>query len=345
MSRVQVSGLSVSYGRMRVVRELDLDVPAGSIAAVVGRSGCGKSSLLRAIAGLHRPDAGSIAIGDRVVCGPRTRIPPEDRNIGLVPQEGALFPHLTVAQNIGFGLARAEADSRVEELLTMIGLPSAGHLRPHQLSGGMQQRVAVARALSRRPDVLLLDEPFSALDASLRESIRLEVLQLVRDAGATAILVTHDRDEAIASADTMAVMSTGRFIQTGRPMDVYASPASLEAARLSGAVVAVPHARRLDASSASTILGELPVCNSEVVEGWVVFRPEDLVLQAESQLDSQPGAVACEVVRVVFQGHFSLVTVSAQDLTFDVRCFKRRPPSEGDKVALIPSRPGHLVPA
>ena len=204
---VAVAGVTLGYGEIPVLEQTDLTVEGSTVAAVLGPSGSGKTTLLRAVAGFIRPTSGSITLSGVLVSGGGTYLPPEKRNVGLVPQEGALFPHLNVAGNVGFGLPRRTkaqrvlADERIDELLELVSLPGTQKLSPHQLSGGMQQRVALARALARRPRTVLLDEPFSALDSQLRSELRLQVRELLVKLGAAVILVTHDEDEAVAMAD------------------------------------------------------------------------------------------------------------------------------------------------
>ena len=206
---VAISGVTLSYGGDPVMADADLTVARRTVAAVLGPSGSGKTTLLRAVAGFLRPEAGTIRLAGVLVSGEGTYAPPEKRNIGLVPQEGALFPHLDVAGNVGFGLPRrtkaqrAAARERVDDLLEFVSMPGTGSLQPHELSGGMQQRVAVARALARCPQTVLLDEPFSALDASLRSELRLQVRELLLGLGAGVIIVTHDEDEAAEMADVV----------------------------------------------------------------------------------------------------------------------------------------------
>ena len=217
---VAISGLESSYGTTRVLRGLDLVVTRGDIACVLGPSGCGKTTLLRVLAGFLPAEAGTVSIGGRVVDDGRHCVAPEDRRVGYVPQEGALFPHLTVAGNVGFALARrsrrqrALRRGRVEELLELVGLAGFGHRRPDELSGGQQQRVALARALICEPDLVLLDEPFAALDASLRHRLRLDVRAALAAAGVTAILVTHDQTEALSLGDQVV---TARPCSRDRP--------------------------------------------------------------------------------------------------------------------------------
>ena len=215
---VQVAGLTKFFGSTLAVDAVDLEVAAGGFLALLGPSGCGKSTTLRLIAGFEAPDAGSVWIGGQLVADPKRMTPPERRHVGMVFQEGALFPHLTVAANIGYGLAaRAQRNKRVDDLLELVGLPGIGNRMPHELSGGQQQRVALARALAPEPTVVLLDEPFSSLDAGLRARLRLEVRAILRQAGATAISVTHDQDEAFSLADEVAVMWQGRIVQRSTP--------------------------------------------------------------------------------------------------------------------------------
>ena len=220
-----------------VLQGVNLSVPAGSLVAVLGLSGCGKTTLLRAIAGFERVQRGRIALGTRTLDdGHRVYVPPERRGIGYVPQEGALFPNLSVQANVAFGLSRAQRRTDVvRELLELVGLAHLARRFPHQLSGGEQQRVALARALARRPEVLLLDEPFSSLDASLRSTVREEVSALLRRQGATTVLVTHDQEEALSLADSVAVLRDGTIVQQGTPAELYSKPVDARLASFLGA--------------------------------------------------------------------------------------------------------------
>ncbi len=222
MRPVTVTGLHKSFGPHPVLAGLDLEVPAGSLTAILGPSGSGKTTLLRVLAGFERPDAGLISIGGSPVDGPGVYVAPERRRIGYVPQEGSLFPHLTVAANVGFGLtARGRRSGTVDAMLTTVGLAGFGRRYPHQLSGGQQQRVALARALAIEPAVVLLDEPFASLDARLRAGVRADVQQIFRRAGTTAVLVTHDQDEALSTADRVAVLRDGKIAQCAPPEALY----------------------------------------------------------------------------------------------------------------------------
>ncbi|MDR3660890.1 MAG: ABC transporter ATP-binding protein [Mycobacterium sp.] len=239
MSAVVVRHARKSYGHMPILDDLDLEAPAGSITAVLGASGSGKTTLLRCIAGFERLDAGSIAIGDRQVDGGANWTHAQHRGVGYVPQDGGLFPHLRVQANIAFGLRRRDS-GRVAELVGMLGLDELENRFPHQLSGGQRQRVALARALAPRPALVLLDEPFASLDAALRVHLRQYVAQVLRDVGATAIVVTHDRDEAFTMADQIAVLRDGRIAGVGSPRRLYNSPPDEHVARVLGTVNLLP---------------------------------------------------------------------------------------------------------
>ncbi len=221
------------FGSTVAVDQASVTVEHGGLVALLGPSGSGKTTLLRTIAGFEMPDAGRVEIGGRPVAGQGVWVEPEDRRVGMVFQDGALFPHLTVAGNVRFGRHR---ERRPEECLELVGLADRAGSYPHELSGGERQRVALARALATDPEVVLLDEPFASLDAGLRTALREEVVAILRAAGASALLVTHDQQEALSLADTVALMRAGRIVQTGTPEDVYAAPATRWAAEFLGAV-------------------------------------------------------------------------------------------------------------
>ncbi|NKQ35196.1 MAG: ABC transporter ATP-binding protein [Chloroflexi bacterium] len=217
--------LHKSFGRLSVVDGLSLHVAPGEILALLGPSGCGKTTTLRLIAGFERLDAGHIEVAGRLVANERAFMPPEKRRVGVVFQDYAIFPHMSVAANVAFGLGRGQQKSqRVAEVLDLVGLTHQGDKQPHQLSGGQQQRVALARALAPQPDVLLLDEPFSNLDAALRGAVRQEVRELLKQSGTTAVFVTHDQEEALAMGDQVAVMVNGRIDQVGTPEAIFHQP-------------------------------------------------------------------------------------------------------------------------
>jgi iron(III) transport system ATP-binding protein len=312
---LEVSGARKSFGSVRALDGVDLSIPTGLLAAVLGPSGCGKTTLLRCIAGLDRLDAGEIRVADRVVAGPKTHQPTHRRRVALVPQEGALFPHLSVAGNVGYGLTRAERrGGRVDEVLALVGLESYRRRMPHELSGGQQQRVALARALAPRPAVILLDEPFSALDAGLRVGLRRQVRTALHADGATAVLVTHDQAEALSLADHVVVMRDGRDVQCGPPAEIYGNPSDPWVARFVGEAMLLPGTAH--AGLARTAAGEVPVPgfdNGTRREVTVLVRPEQLVLDLGDA--ARPGAVAGHVVRHDFHGHDMLTFVRLADGT------------------------------
>jgi iron(III) transport system ATP-binding protein len=275
---LEVRGLSKRFGSTEVLVGADLSVPAGSIMALLGPSGCGKTTLLRCIAGLERAEAGEVRVGDRCVSGGGTFVPPERRRIGMVFQDWALFPHLTVAKNVGFGLTKEQRRSgRVAEALRLVRLQAFGDRMPGTLSGGQQQRVALARALANRPEIVLLDEPFSNLDATLRVRIRTEVQRLLRDLGVTALFVTHDQEEAFAVGEIISVMFEGKIVQQARPADLYDTPATRAVAAFIGDANFLPG----DAASgqAMTTIGPIAVRNGAAGAVDVLVRPEHLVVR------------------------------------------------------------------
>jgi iron(III) transport system ATP-binding protein len=230
--RLEVRGLRRSFGGAPVVDDVSLAVAAGQVTCLLGPSGCGKSTTLRMIAGVERADEGLIRIDGREVCGPGADVPPEGRSVGLMFQDFALFPHLTVAQNVAFGLTgeKAAKAARVGELLERVNLAGYGGKHPHELSGGEQQRVALARALAPRPKVMLMDEPFSGLDNRLRDGIRDATLEVLKEEGTAVLLVTHEPDEAMRMADEIALMRGGRIVQRGAPYNIYNAPVDKAAA-------------------------------------------------------------------------------------------------------------------
>ncbi|MDH3226221.1 MAG: ABC transporter ATP-binding protein [Thermoleophilia bacterium] len=274
---LRVSGIRKTFGADAVLRGADLRVAAGKTLALLGPSGCGKTTLLRIIAGLESADAGSVALGESELVGRSTNVPAERRGIGMVFQEPALFPHLTVADNVGFGLSRAERRGpRVHESLALVGLDHLADRRPQTLSGGQQQRVALARALAPRPNAVLLDEPFSSLDAPLRAELRVEVRGLLADLGTTAIFVTHDREEALLMGDEVAVMLDGLIEQQGSAVELYDLPCSRSVAEFVGdanLLCGVASGRMAD-----TLIGRVPLSEPAAGTVDVMVRPERVVL-------------------------------------------------------------------
>jgi iron(III) transport system ATP-binding protein len=323
MTQLVVAGLHKAFGDHPVLTGVDLEVPAGSLTAILGPSGSGKTTLLRVLAGFERADAGTVTIGGSVVDGPGVHLPPERRRIGYVPQEGSLFPHLTVAANIGFGLpARQRRGPTTARLLDAVGLAGLGQRYPHQLSGGQQQRVALARALAIEPKIVLLDEPFASLDAHLRASVRADVQALLAKTGITGILVTHDQDEALSTADRVAVLRDGRIAQCDAPQDLYDRPADADIARFIGDANLLEGV--LDAGTVDTILGRLPVepgCLASPGSGGangrvtVLIRPEQVDLRPAGA-NGGPGApaggadhLAGRVIAYGYHGHDAVVHV------------------------------------
>jgi iron(III) transport system ATP-binding protein len=308
---LRVAQVHAGYPGAPVLRGVDLEVPSGALAAVLGGSGCGKTTLLRAIAGFHPVQAGTIHLGERLVAGHGVDIAPEKRRVGLVPQEGSLFGHLSVAANVAFGLGRAaRRGGRVEEMLELVGLAGYAGRMPAELSGGQQQRVALARALAPGPALVLLDEPFTALDAGLRAEVREQVRLALRAAGATAVLVTHDQQEALGAADIVAVLRDGRVVQSGPPRAVYGEPVDLGVGEFVGEAVVLPATVR--AGRAQTLLGVLPV-QAPDGSGRVLVRPEQLRLTSP-----QGGRVRATVTEVLFHGHDTTVLLDVDGVA--VRC-------------------------
>lgn len=327
---LEIRGVAKSYGAATVLVGTDLTVGSGQLTAVLGRSGCGKTTLLRLVAGFDRPDAGTITIDGREVAGAGGHLPPERRGVGYVTQEGNLFPHLTVAANIAFGLPRParRGSPRVPELLELLRLePHLASRYPHELSGGQQQRVALARALAPDPRILLLDEPFSALDVELRESTRRVVAAALAATGTTTLLVTHDRAEAMSLATRVAVMDDGHIVQEDAPLDLYRYPVDRRVAAFVGDVVAVPGVVR--GGIASCVLGELPVA-SDRGDGpaTLLLRPEQI------SLTTGPGTQA-SVRSVEFHGHDGVVGLVVDSRTDVVaRCASHLLPATGDEVVI-----------
>ena len=336
MSSLTVKDLTKSFGATPVLTGVDLHVPGGSLTALLGPSGCGKTTLLRLIAGFDDPDSGTVVVGDRVVTGPGRSVAARRRGIGFVPQEGGLFPHLTVAANINFGLPRAQRrdGGRVRELLALVGLASdLADRSPHQLSGGQQQRVALARALAPEPSLVLLDEPFSSLDATLRDETRAAVARALTATGATAVLVTHDQAEGLSMADQVAVLRGGRLVQLTDPRTLYRHPRDLDVATFVGEAVV------LDADVrdglARCALGTLPceqAAGEPVPDGRarVLLRPEQLRLSAPS-----PAGPLARVRTVDFYGHDSRVWLDLPDgRSVSARLDGADVPSVGDDVSI-----------
>ena len=290
MTALNVHAVSKELGGVLVLDDVSLSIPSGTRTALVGESGSGKTTLLRLIAGFDTPDSGTIALNDVVISGPQVFIPAHQRGIGYVPQDGALFPHLTVRQNIRFGLRRTtQRDQRVKDVCELVELPADLLNRyPHEISGGQQQRVAVARALAPAPDMLVLDEPFSALDTSLREHARLAVIAALDATGATSILVTHDQDEALMFGQQVGILESGRLLQHGPPTAVFDNPVSPAVAEFLGDVIFLQ--AHVDGAVAHTAFGPVRIRHNHAARDGaarLMLRPDQLQLHT----DQPPNAV------------------------------------------------------
>jgi iron(III) transport system ATP-binding protein len=301
---LRCAGVSKCFEATVALDGFDLALRGGTLLALLGPSGCGKTTALRVMAGFEAPSEGQVWVGDRKVAGDGAWVPPEKRRIGMVFQDWALFPHLDVWHNVAFGLK--DDPARVAEVLEMMDLQTLHGRMPHELSGGQQQRVALARALAPSPEVILLDEPFSNLDATLRASVRAEVAEVLREVEATAIFVTHDQEEALAMADEIAVMVQGRILQVGTPHDVYGSPASRHVAALVGEANFVP--ARVRGGRAATALGMVGAQGVPDGDTEVLIRPEAIELVFDERGDA-------EILRTEFYGHDQLVTARLNDGT------------------------------
>ncbi|WP_367132312.1 ABC transporter ATP-binding protein [Saccharothrix sp. HUAS TT1] len=316
---LRVDGLSVRYGDVAAVSGVDLSIADGEVVALLGPSGCGKSTLLRAVAGLEPPGAGTVTWDGVDLAG----TPVHRRGFGLVFQDGQLFPHRDVAGNVAFGLRmrrveREAREKRVASLLELVGLAGYGGRRVTELSGGEQQRVALARALAPRPRLLLLDEPLSALDRALREQLAVDLARLLREAGATALVVTHDHDEAFTLADRVAVMRAGRVVQVGVPTEVWRRPVDVETARFLGC------GKVLAADAARALVG---------VDGRVGLRATALRVDPG-------GAVEAEVLERVHRRDHVRLLVRLGDEEFEAVAPVAAPPSPGDRVRLAVDHDG-----
>jgi iron(III) transport system ATP-binding protein len=288
MSELIISGVTKAYDRIAAIDLVNLRVATGTRTAIVGPSGSGKTTLLRLIAGFEIPDRGQLVLGGEVLNADGVAVPPHRRNVGYVAQEGALFPHLTIAANIAFGLPRdvSGRQARIAELMMQVGLPpELGTRRPHELSGGQQQRVALARAMARKPGLMLLDEPFSALDVGLRDAMREMVASVLGNAGITTILVTHDQGEALSFAEQLAVLRDGKLVQSGPPDELYERPVDPQTARFLGDALIL---RAVIANNvAHTLLGEIATTGADGMR-TVLVRPEQVRLSPQTEGPSLP---------------------------------------------------------
>lgn len=334
MTSLEVSHLEVSFGEKLILDDLSFSLKGGQIAALLGPSGCGKTTLLRSIAGLIQPTAGTIRFGKQLVSLSSLVMPSHKRKIGYVPQEGALFPHLTIAENIAFGLDKSlftkdQIRHTIKEMLQLIDLQGFEKRMPSELSGGQQTRVALARALAIKPAIVLLDEPFSALDAELRGDLRSDVIDLLRAHQTTAILVTHDREEALVSADIVALMRDGKIIQQGTPEDVYSLPISPAIAVSTGDALVLSASQSSDGST-HYLFNSSAAKGSVSSQGQVVIRPEEIKISRTISPDSISGVIA----KIEYYGHDAMITISVAHESVMVRIPGPFDFHVGDQVAL-----------
>lgn len=322
MTNLEIKDLGVHLGEKEVLTGLNLTVPSGSFAALLGPSGCGKSTLLRTIAGLVRPSSGAIRFGKQLVSVSSLVLPPHKRNIGYLPQEGGLFPHLSVEENVGFALAksmkREVRASVIEEMLELVGLAGFNRRKPHQLSGGQQTRVALARALATKPAIVLLDEPFSNLDYALRAEVSSEVVSLLKKTKTTSLMVTHDREDALVSADLIALMREGRVVQSGSPEDVYMHPISAQIAESTGDILELPAIRvaRKHLISPLHPRTRKPFGKSE--SGFLLVRPEEIRV-VDSKARGSSKFTRATITQIHYYGHDAVLELGLPGVTKELK--------------------------
>lgn len=306
---IQLNQVVKQYDDVVAIDDISLTVAKGELLVLLGNSGCGKTTLLRLVAGLERPNMGEVWLEQSIVASEQVFTPPEQRHIGMVFQDYALFPHMTIGQNIEFplkGVHGRARHARAHDMLQLVGLAGLEKRFPHQLSGGQQQRVALARALAPKPSVVLLDEPFSNLDAALRKLMREEVRRILKEAGATAIFVTHDQEEAMSIADRVAVLQAGKLLQIGTPQTLYRQPQVRQVATFLGEANMLPGTAQGD--SVKTAIGTLPLVQPARGQVEVMIRPEAITLEPDDNGNGQ-------IVDVRFFGHYQLATVCLEDGT------------------------------
>lgn len=333
---VRCSDVYKEFTKTPAVRGLNLEVGEGEILALLGPSGCGKTTTMRLISGFERPDGGEIYISDRLVASPRTFVPPEQRRVGMVFQNYALFPHLSVADNVLYGLRRnPERVARMDAALELVGMMHLKHRYPHELSGGQQQRVALARALAPQPDVLLLDEPFSGLDAGRRDQVRRDLVEILRQSGTTAILVTHNQEEALLMGDRVAVMHQGTIEQIDLPEAIYSRPATRFVAEFVGSTFFLAGVAQTD--GLETEIGFLPqtVAVDAGTPVAIAVRVDDIVLRTDQEINAH-------ITQTIYRGDSysyeiqlnSGLTIRAESL--HTQCY---PPGTAVWIELAPGHP------
>lgn len=341
---LRVHGLSKRFSSEgeRVVDDVTFSVAQNEIFAILGPSGCGKTTTLRIMAGFERTDSGSVELRNRVIECPHTNVSADKRGIGFVFQEYALFPHLNVHENVGFGLnrlGRSERDARIEEMLQLTGLQAFAGRKPHELSGGQQQRVALARALAPMPEIIFLDEPFSNLDAVMRQTTRNEIRTILKKAGISAVLVTHDQEEALSFADRIAVMNNGRIEQIGTPEEVYYTPRTEFVALFLGRTNVL---RALaNGMEAVTDLGELMINRPARGEIKLSIRPEHLTLERATERNCN--GLCGTILSREFKGHDITYKVKLRNAECLVHTDNRMPFTSGDSVVVKPLEPAVVL--
>lgn len=341
---LRVSGLSKRFNTEspNVIEEVSFTVEPNEIFAILGPSGCGKTTTLRILAGFERTDKGSVELRNRVIECQNAHITPDKRGIGFVFQEYALFPHLNVFDNVAFGLtkmSKAERTSRVDEMLKLTGLTGFENRKPHELSGGQQQRVALARALAPMPDIIFLDEPFSNLDAVLRQSTRSEIRNILKSAGTSAVLVTHDQEEALSFADRIAVMHDGKIEQIGTPEEVYYTPRTEFVALFLGRTNLF--SAKAHGMEAYTDLGELMINRPARGNIKLSVRPEHLTLERVNEQNCN--GLCGTVVNKEFKGHDITYRVRLRNIDCLVHTDNRMPFENGDRVVVKPLEPAVVL--
>lgn len=338
MTSLEINDLSVDLNSRQVLRNLNLQIPSGSFAAILGPSGCGKTTLLRSIAGLITPSGGAIRFGKQLVSVSSLVLPPHKRNIGYVPQEGGLFPHLSVAENVSFALTRKisqqEQNQIINEMLELVGMKGFNNRSPQELSGGQQTRIALARALAMKPAMVLLDEPFAALDQALRVDISEEVVALLKKSGTTSIMVTHDREDALVSADVIALMRGGTVVQSGTPAQVYLNPISAEVALSTGDIDVIPAIKLASSRYASALnqvdfnLDNQPLA----IQGEILIRPEEISISEQIAT----GSVTAKIIKINYYGHDALFELNVGQSRQGVRARITGPSTHqvGDTVSI-----------
>ncbi|MEL6406913.1 MAG: ABC transporter ATP-binding protein [Chloroflexota bacterium] len=325
---IELRSIKKHYDDVLAVNDISLEVRRGELLVLLGSSGCGKTTTLRLIAGLERPNTGEVILNGQMVAGQNAWIPPENRHLGMVFQDYALFPHMTVYDNITFplqGMNNLQRRDRVQDMLKLVGMSGMSERYPHQLSGGQQQRIALARALASEPSVVLLDEPFSNLDAARRKQVREEVRQILQLAGATGIFVTHDQEEAMSIADTIAVMQAGKILQIDTPSELYRQPKHPDVAAFLGDLNYLQS--EADGNTITTAIGTIPLTKPKRGTVDVYVRPESIALQQKASAHN------ATVLETRFYGHYQIVTVEISDDTLlDVRVWAHDTYLVGDNV-------------